>query len=167
MNKFLTATAAAFLTIGAVIPAQAGSLTDSLNLMDLVEATGTEVSINTNSFDPLCKKNNGYYQFIKDKIDILVVCEDQTNVKNPDELWETVSHEAVHVAQACNGGPYFKAKYHPRMIRELRSLAPHYAKQLMGYRGDHQLKELEAFWAELQTPETVMDMVKAACHPDS
>lgn len=164
MNKFFTA--AALLAIGSALPSQAASFQDSLNLIELVEQTGTQVSINTNSFDPSCKGNAGYYQFVKDKVDVLVVCEDQTNTKNSDEMWETVSHEAVHVAQTCNGGAYFKANYHPRMLRELRSLAPHYAEQLMGYRGDHQLMELEAFWAELQTPETVIKMVTSACFED-
>jgi len=163
MNKFFTATAAALLAIGSALPSHAGSFQDSLNLMELVEQTGTKVSINTNSFDQSCTGKAGYYQFVKDKVDVLVVCRDQTNTKDAAEMWETVSHESVHVAQACNGGAYFKAKYHPRMLRELRSLAPHYAKMLMNYRGDHQLVELEAFWAELQTPETVMQMVKSAC----
>ncbi len=163
MNKLFTAIAAVLLTIGTTLPAKAGSFKDSLKLMEMVEATGTQVSINGNDYDKNCGDNAGYYQFIKDKIDILVVCKDQVDLKNPDELWETVSHESVHVAQACNGGAYFKAKYHPRMLRHVRAFAPHYAEQLMGYRGDHQLKELEAFWAELQTPETVMEMVESAC----
>ena len=167
MNKFLTATAAALLAIGAAIPAQAGSHQDSLMLMKLVESTGTTVSVNSNTVDKDCTDKAGYYLFEKDVKDLMVVCKDQVNVKDPNELWETVAHESVHVAQACNGGAYFKAKYHPRMLRDLRSLAPHYAKQLLGYRGDHQLEELEAFWAELQTPEYVMDMVKAACYPDA
>ena len=144
-------------------PSSTGSHQDALKLMNLVEKTGTTVSINSNTFDKNCIDKAGYYSYVKDKIDVLIVCEDQVNIKNAVELWETVSHEAVHAAQACNGGTYFKAKYHPRMLRELRSLALHYAIQLMGYRGDHQLKELEAFWAELQTPETVIEMVETAC----
>ena len=137
-----------------------------MTLMKLVEGTGTDVSINSITFDESCTGKAGYYLFEEDVNDLMVVCEDQVNVKNPDELWETVAHESVHVAQACNGGAYFQAKYRPRMLRELRSLAPHYAKQLMGYRGDHQLEELEAFWAELQTPETVISMVESACYSD-
>ena len=163
MNKLFTTAAAALLAVGTALPSQAGSHQDSDKLMKMVESTGTTVSINSNDFDSSCEGNAGYYSFEKDEVDLLVVCEDQVNINNADEMWETVSHEAVHVAQACNGGVYFKAKYHPRMLRELRSLAPHYAEQLMGYRGDHQLKELEAFWAELQTPETVMKMVESAC----
>lgn len=166
MNKLFTATAAALLTIGAALPAQSGSLQDSVMLMKLVEATGTTVSINKNTFDESCTGKAGYYVFEKNVNDVMVVCEDQVNIKDADALWETVAHESVHVAQACNGGAYFQAKYHPRMLRELRSLAPHYAEQLIGYRGDHQLKELEAFWAELQTPETVISMIKEACYPE-
>jgi hypothetical protein len=167
MNKFFTAAAAALLTIGAAVPVQAGSLQDSLTLMKLVKETGTDVSINSNTFDESCTGKAGYYLFEKDVSDLMVVCEDQVNIKNADELWETVAHESVHVAQACNGGAYFQAKYHPRMLRELRSLAPHYAEQVTNeYRGNHQLLELEAFWAELQTPETVQEMVAAACYSD-
>jgi hypothetical protein len=163
MKKFFTATAAAILAIGSALPSQAGSRQDAMTLINLVKETGTVVSMNSNSFDPNCKDNAGYYVFQKDVEDAMIVCRDQVNVKDPNELWETVAHESVHVAQACNGGAYFKPQYHPRMLRELRSLAPHYAKMLQGYRGDHQLKELEAFWAELQTPETVISMVKSAC----
>ena len=161
-SAIATASVAVVLLVGAM-PAKAGSFNDSDKLIKMIEATGTQFSINSNNFDKSCADKAGYYRYIKDKVDVLVVCSDQVDIENPDELWETVSHESVHVAQACNGGAYFKSKYHPRMLRHLRAFAPHYAEQLMGYRGDHKLTELEAFWAELQKPEVVMTMLVNAC----
>ena len=167
MNFFKSIVAAASLAalcVGAM-PAKAGSHQDSMRLIELVEGTGTKVSFNSNSFDESCQGQHGYYSFAKDEIDLMVVCKTQTDTKDPDEVWETVAHESMHVAQACVGSkPILPPKYHPRLLRELRTLAPHYAKQLQGYRGDHQLKELEAFWAELQTPEMVIDLFELACY---
>lgn len=146
-------------------PVNAGSGQDAVRLLQLVEGTGTQVSFNSNSFDESCEGKHGYYVYEKDEIDLMVVCEDQTNTDNADEVWETVAHESMHVAQTCvGGGPLMPAKYHPRFLRELRTLAPHYAKTLMGYSGNKQLVELEAFWAELQAPEKVIGLFELACY---
>lgn len=163
-SAIATASAAAILLVGAM-PAKAGSDQDSRRLIELVEGTGTQVSFNTNEFDKNCKGKNGYYTFAKDKVDYMAVCVGQTDMKNPDEVWETVAHESIHVAQACLGqNPLLPPKYHPRLLRELRTLAPHYAKQLVGYSGAAQLKELEAFWAELQAPSRIIELFKIACY---
>ena len=163
-SAIATASAAAILLAGAM-PAKAGSYNDVKRLIALVEGTGTKVSFNTNEFDKGCKGKYGYYTFTKDKEDLMVLCKSQTNVKNPDEVWETVAHESMHVAQACAGmKPILPSQYHPRLLRELRTLAPHYAKQLVGYSGGAQLQELEAFWAELQAPKVVIDLFTIACY---
>ena len=163
-SAIATASAAAILLVGAS-PAKSGSEQDAKRLIELVQGTGTKVSINTNEFDKSCKGKHGYYTFTENKEDLMVVCRSQTNVDNPDELWETVAHESMHVAQACVGQkPLLPPKYHPRLLRELRTLAPHYAKQLVGYSGAAQLKELEAFWAELQTPSRIIELFKIACY---
>ena len=163
-SAIATASAAAILLVGAM-PAKAGSDQDSKRLIELVQGTGTQVSFNTNEFDKNCKGKHGYYTFTKDKEDLMVVCNGQTDTKDPDEVWETVAHESMHVAQACVGQkPLLPPKYHPRLLRELRTLAPHYAKQLVGYSGAAQLKELEAFWAELQTPSRIIELFKIACY---
>ncbi len=146
-------------------PVNAGSTQDVVRLIELVQGTGTTVSVNTNQYDESCTGKHGYYVYKKDEVDLMVVCEDQTDTDNPDEVWETVAHESMHVAQACvGGGPLMPAKYHPRFLRELRTLAPHYAKTLAGYSGDKQLVELEAFWAELQTPDRVIGLFELACY---
>ena len=168
MKLFKSIVAAVSITaccMGNAMPAKAGSHQDSMRLIELVEGTGTQVSFNSNDFDKGCKGHNGYYQFAKDEIDLMVVCKTQTDIKDPDEVWETVAHESMHVAQACVGSsPIMPPEYHPRLLRELRTLAPHYAKQLQDYRGDHQLKELEAFWAELQAPQMVIELFEIACY---
>ena len=168
MKLFKSIVAAVSITaccMGNTMPAKAGSHQDAARLIALVEGTGTQVSFNTNEFDKSCKGKHGYYTFTKDKEDLMVLCKSQTNVKNPDEVWETVAHESMHVAQACVGmKPIMPSEYHPRLLRELRTLAPHYAKQLVGYSGGAQLKELEAFWAELQTPDMVIELFKIACY---
>ncbi len=105
MNKLFSATAAALLAISSVLPAQAGSHQDALKLMKLVEATGTKVSINKNSFDESCAGIHGYYQYIENKSDVLVICADQTNVeqhgcdgefavhkRQRDEAWNRTKH---------------------------------------------------------------------------
>lgn len=168
MNFFKSALAivsVAACCMGNAMPAKAGSHQDSVRLIKLVEGTGTQVSFNTNEFDENCETKHGYYTFTKDEEDLMVVCKSQTNIKNPDELWEAVVHESMHVAQACVGSnPIMPSEYHPRLLRELRTLAPHYAKQLVGYSGGAQLRELEAFWAELQEPSMVIDLFTIACY---
>ena len=165
-KSIIAAASLAALCVGAM-PAKAGSFQDSKRLIELVEGTGTKVSLNTNDFDEKCENKHGYYSFAKNEIDLMVLCRTQTDIEDPNEVWETLAHESMHVAQACVGSvPVMPAKYHPRLLRELRTLAPHYAEQLQGYRGDHQLLELEAFWAELQTPEMVLDLFELACYED-
>ena len=163
-SAIATASAVA-VVLATAVPAKAGSHQDAQRLIELVQGTGTQVSLNTNEFDKGCKGKHGYYTFTKDEEDLMVVCRSQTNLENPDEFWETVAHESMHVAQACVGmKPILPPEYHPRLLRELRTLAPHYAKQLVGYSGGAQLQELEAFWAELQTPAMVIDLFKIACY---
>ena len=168
MQLFKSIVAAVSITacsMGNAMPAKAGSHQDSMHLIELIEGTGTQVSFNSNGLDKGCKGHHGYYQFAKDEIDLMVVCKTQTDTKDANALWETVAHESMHIAQACAGHtPIMPPEYHPRLLRELRTLAPHYAKQLSGYRGDHQLKELEAFWAELQTPQMVIELFEIACY---
>jgi len=169
MNLFKTFAAAATAMAccaATALPSNAGSFRDSLSLIDLVKGTGTKVSFNSNSFDPSCEGRAGYYSFVEDEEDVLVVCTSQVDEENPDELWEAIAHETMHIAQACNGfEPVSPAKYHPRLLRELRTLAPHYAKMLVTtYSGEHQLLELEAFWAELQPPETIKQLFTLVCY---
>ena len=79
----------------------------------------------------------GYY---KPSTDIMVLC-----VKNHGtdyaELGDTLRHESIHVAQACNGGPILTwnqiAKYSNNRILSI----------VQRYPADHQHYEYEAFTA--------------------
>jgi hypothetical protein len=52
----------------------------------------------------------------------------------------------------------------PRTYRELQTMAPHYAKLVgQSYRSADQRLEAEAFWMELQTPDTVIDLFSRTC----
>lgn len=164
MNVITKILASVLATAALSSPVSAGSFNDSKQLATLVESTGTLVSFNTNSFDKTCPGKAGYYQYIKDVSDVLVVCTDQVNTDDPDELWETLAHESTHVAQACLGSMLFQESYHPRIFRSLATKAPHYAKMIDNqYSGDHAIAEAEAFWMELQAPSTVLAIFRKAC----
>ena len=86
--------------IGAAAPVQANEvyrLLDAQKLTQTVRATGTTVLYD----QPRCYEKNtyGYYHPASDT---LVIC-----VENHDgdfkELGDTLRHESIHVAQACNG----------------------------------------------------------------
>ena len=146
------------------LPVSAGSFSDSKALLEMIEATGTKVSVNTNQFDNVCTDKAGYYQYKKDVIDVLVICQDQVNINDPDELWEVVAHESTHVAQACLGSNIFEETYLPRIFRALSTKAPHYSKMVDSqYSAEDAIYEAEAFWMELQSPKTVMKVVHQAC----
>ena len=159
MFKLLTA-AIASLAIAA--PSMATSWTDIENLTSLVEETGTVVE----AID--CPEGRlGFYQFDKqNNIDRLVICKNNVDTKDPDAVWEVVSHEATHVMQACHGGPVIADNYVPRVLRELQETAPHYYATLQQYRGDHKRVELEAFWMELRTPQVAADWMLTYCYTE-
>lgn len=162
MKKLLTAALAA-LTIAA--PAAYANDADTLRLLDMIEATGTKVSFNSNRFDQTCINKQGYYAFEEKVTDLLVVCTDQVNVNDPDALWEVVAHEATHIMQACYGDETaLDDSMHPSVFRTLATRAPHYAKLLdQGYGTRSARSEAEAYWMELQTPETVMEIFQHSC----
>lgn len=147
-------------------PARADSLPEIKALMELVEATGTKVSANTNSFDKNCIGKAGYYSYKEGIEDVLVVCVDQTGgLSNYNGIWESLAHETTHVMHACRGyNPIFKPKYHAAMLRQLRALTPDYARLVTEeYLSEHALLELEAFWMELQPPSDVRKYLRNAC----
>ena len=162
ISKLLTTVLAAVVL--SPLSVSAGSFNDSKELIELIKTTGTHVSVNTNSFDKNCPGKAGYYQYIKDVSDVLVVCEDQINKHDPHELWKVISHESTHVMQACKGRNLFKESYLPRIFRTLSTKAPHYAKMIdTQYSATVAIKEAEAFYMELQPPADVMQMFKLAC----
>jgi hypothetical protein len=74
-------------------------------LFSTIQATGTRVAVD----DPrVCRDPGlmGIYEYQRGVIDQYTIC--VTNHRgNNAELYDTVLHEAVHVAQACKGGSLF------------------------------------------------------------
>ena len=167
MKLIPSAVAAVIASLSFAMPSLAGSMADSEQLINLVEKTGTKVSINTNRYDQSCIGKAGYYSYTSETNDLLVVCSDQVNVDDPNEFWEVVSHEATHVMQACTGSTVFKEHMHPRIFRALGTKAPHYSKLIdTQYSGNHAIAEAEAFWIELQPPADVLGIFAIACGLD-
>ena len=79
-------------------------------------------------------------------------------------VWEVLSHESAHVIQACQGGLIWKEEFHPRILRNLKNLAPHYYEILQEYRSGDMLVELEAFDMELKTASEVKEIFFATCN---
>ena len=96
--------AAAFAVAGFVLPAQA---TPTLNeLFSTIAATGTTIAVD----DPqLCKDPQlmGKYIFQQNVVDQLTICV-ENHQGDEAELYDTILHESVHVAQLCKGGPLFR-----------------------------------------------------------
>ena len=148
-------------------PAQAGTA-DANTLLEMIKATGTQVSFNGNHFDKNCIGTTAYYAFEPKVDDLLVVCTDQVDVKNGEALWEVVAHEATHIMQACYGREVaFQDDGHPAMFRQLSTRAPHLMARIDdGYHSRTARSEVEAFWMELQPPAAVMEYFTAACSED-
>ena len=147
--------------IAIAAPASATSWQDINALERLVEGTGTTVD----AIECEIKDVYGYYRFDKSEgVDELVICKNAVDMTDPDEVWETLAHEATHTMQACKGGPVLPDKYAPRILRELQETAPHYYRLLQRYRGDHKRIEMEAFWMELRAPSQVIGLFHKTCY---
>lgn len=141
-------------------PAHAGSQKDIEELSDMIKASGTSIVVKECG-----EKDQGIYEYSeKPKIDQLTICKNNVDLTDADALWEVLAHEATHIMQACNGGPIVKDEFHPRIIRRLKTQAPHYSTILEEeYRGADMLLEAEAFDMELQTPEYVKEWFANFC----
>ena len=160
MFKSICAAVAALSLASA--PVLASSWKDVETLTELIKGTGTTITTKE------CKDGRvGSYQFVKGKIDEMTLCTDAFDTKSADDTWEVLVHESVHVMQACAGDHIVKLKYHPRILREIKSHAPHYWELLKGYSTDHKLVETEAFWMELQSPSVAIKWMQDFCYKDS
>ena len=147
----------------AVPSASASSWKDVEKLSELVKGTGTTITTKE------CKDGRmGSYQYIKDTIDELVICTDTVDMKDSNDVWETLVHESVHVMQACNNGEHIvKLKYHPRILREIKAYAPHYYSTLEQYSAEHKVAETEAFWMELQSADVAIKWMQDFCYSEA
>ena len=133
--------------------AQADTNKDIQDFIGLIKQTGTKVQ----KSDKCPGDTYGFYQQPqKDGTgDRIVFCTNNIDLEDTSAVWEVLAHEGAHVMQACNGGLLWKDEYHPRMLRNLKERAPHYAKILDQYRGRDKMYELEAFDMELKTAQKV------------
>ena len=141
--------------------AKADSWKDIEDLIEMVKSTGTKVQKTGE-----CEGNTlGYYQPPRKdgSGDRLVFCTNNLDMEDVSALWEVLSHESAHVMQACNGGLIWEEEYHPRMLRNLKNVAPHYYQILQQYRGGDRMIELEAFDMELKTASEVKDLFFDIC----
>ena len=126
---------------------------DIQDFIGLIKQTGTKVQ----KSEKCPGDTYGFYQQPqKDGTgDRIVFCTNNIDLEDTSAVWEVLAHEGAHVMQACNGGLLWKDEYHPRMLRNLKERAPHYAKILNQYRGRDKMYELEAFDMELKTAQKV------------
>jgi hypothetical protein len=141
-------------------PARAASLEDIRQLENLILAAGvvTEVS------DQCPPRHAGYYERDTRGVHRLVLCRNSVNLADVEAVWEVMAHESTHIMQACTGSTAIADELMPRTFRELRTMAPHYAKLIDGsYPVNDQRLEAEAFWMELQTPPSVIGLFRNLC----
>ena len=96
MKKILVALAA---VVAVASPVKATPTMEAL--FNAVKATGTQILVNGEG----CKNPQlmGMYMYQRNVMDALLLCVDNHKGDNA-ELYDTILHEAVHVAQACNQG---------------------------------------------------------------
>jgi len=101
-----TVFAAVAVALSWAIPAHASPQLRSL--FAAIQATGTSVVIDhpQKCSDPSLM---GQYSYQPRVIDEYLICVGNHKGDNA-ELYDTVLHEAVHVAQACKGGPIYSAE---------------------------------------------------------
>ena len=152
----------ALLTASPLWPAGAGasSLEDIRALEDLILAAGVATVVSD-----ACPPNHaGYYERDHEGNHRLVLCRNGVNLADIDAVWEVMAHESTHIMQTCTGSTAIADESMPRTFRELRTMAPHYAKLIaLSYPSDDQRLEAEAFWMELQTPQTVINLFRQLC----
>ena len=105
----------ALIASAVALPSLAASQADINRLTYLIEETGTTVD-----YIECDEGINGYYYFNKEQnIDKLAICTTGTDIKDLNDHWETLAHEATHVMQACQGGTIITDTRHPRIILSL------------------------------------------------
>ncbi len=141
-------------------PVRASTLIAIHRLEQLINDAGTETQVRDD-----CRPNHaGYFERDGAAINRLVICRNNVDMGDVEAVWEVMAHEGTHVMQACRGGPALQDVQMPRTLRELRTLAPHYAKLITeGYHPRDQRLEAEAFWMELQPAEVVIGLFERNC----
>lgn len=140
--------------------ASASSVEDISTLERLINAAGVATVV----ADDCPARYAGYYEKDKSGHHRLVLCRNGVDMADAEAVWEVMAHESTHIMQVCNGGTVIADAYMPRTVRELRTMAPHYAKLIdRSYPEAERRLEAEAFWMELQTPDTVVGLFRQLC----
>ena len=141
-------------------PTDAANLEDIRQLEDLINNTGVVTQVSDQ-----CPANHaGFYERDSAGRHRLVLCRNVVNLADVEAVWEVMAHESTHIMQACTGSTAIADASMPRTFRELRTIAPHYAKLIdVGYPSGDQRLEAEAFWMELQPPATVISLFRSHC----
>ena len=126
------------------------------SLFTAIQATGTTIVVD----GPECKDKqlSGRYAFRRNVIDQLTICVSNHNGDNA-ELYDTILHESVHVAQACKGGNLFTngSIFKAATDEELKVVRQHYDQS-------QSLEELEArVIAREQDEVFVTNLIKEHC----
>ena len=146
--------------LGAPGFAGASSLEDIRQLEDLINTAGVTTAVS----DRCPPSHAGYYETENGGRHWLVLCRNVVNLADVEAVWEVMAHESTHIMQACTGSTAIADEYMPRTFRELRTMAPHYAKLIdRDYPSVDQRLEAEAFWMELQPPQTVISLFRSLC----
>ena len=157
LTKAICGASLALFSLTGGLPAQANTMSDMETLLKTLSALGTTVKAGN------CGRKN-LYGFYVPKGDQMVICADSIADKDPAIVWDTLAHEATHKMQACIGGYLMPSTHVGAMLRQLQAIFPETLKDLEAY-PSHQMRfELEARWMELQTPDTVLQLLVAACH---
>ena len=157
MNKLFSALAAVVATAAPVQANEVYRLLDSQKLVQTVRATGTTVLYD----QPRCFENKtyGYYHPASDTMVLCVNHHYENGKLDYHELGDTLRHESMHIAQACNGGEAILpwntiAKYSNNRILSI----------VQRYPVEHQHIEYEAFTAAATMTNTqITKVVKDFC----
>ena len=162
MRKLFTAIVASVVAFAAPVQAFT-SYKDAMDkhyLLDIVQETGTTVIYNPE----MCNESKGlmgYYSiitnakghYLKDEMGLCL-----KNVTSLSDLYNTVRHEAIHVAQECNGGPFFPIQNYRGQLSE------NTIKNVSAYDKEHWGHEVEAWHgAETLTDAQVAKILIQAC----
>ena len=148
------------VVLGAAGSAGAASLEDIRQLEDLINNAGVTTAVS----DRCPPSHAGYYETDSGGRHRLVLCRNVVNLADVEAVWEVMAHESTHIMQACTGSTAIADESMPRTFRELRTIAPHYAKLIdAGYPSGDQRLEAEAFWMELQAPQSVINLYRTLC----
>ncbi|QEY33395.1 hypothetical protein EVJ50_05810 [Synechococcus sp. RSCCF101] len=108
-----------------------------------------------------CRRRNlmGLYH---PRSDTIVICRVHAS---PEDVWDTLAHEAAHRMQQCAGGSITHASHHRHMARALARHSPADLRSLRAYPRSQHLAELEARYTAKLTSEQVLQLFDRYCGP--